>query len=92
MENQTENQTETQTEDISKPERRIYISAIDRWVSLGNYVRSIKKVKANPLDRVYEHGLTCWWRCTGKDIMEQFRKGMMERINEAIPYIKRGVE
>jgi hypothetical protein len=27
---------------------------------------------------------------TGAEVMEQFREGMTERINQAIPYIRRG--
>jgi len=26
----------------------------------------------------------------GAEVMEQFREGMIERINQAIPYIQRG--
>ena len=70
--------------------RVITLSAVNKTVILGQYVKGIKKVKAN-LDVEFKHGLTCWWSCTGRDIMRQFRKGMMERINEAIPYIQRGI-
>ena len=70
--------------------RVMTLSAVNKTVTLGQYVKGIKKAKAN-LDVEFKHGLTCWWSCTGRDIMRQFREGMMERINEAIPYIQRGV-
>ena len=45
--------------------------------------------KANP-DMTFKTGFTTWWPTTGAEVMDQFREGMMDRINQAIPYIERG--
>jgi len=66
----------------------IYCPGAQRWVALGAYVKAVKAAKANPT-RQYKHGLTCWWSCTGADIMEQFRAGMHERISAGVPYWRR---
>ncbi len=50
-------------------------------VTTGQYVRGIRKAKANPTAR-FPYGLTCWWPCTGAEIMSQFREGMHDRINQ----------
>jgi hypothetical protein len=68
--------------------RYISLPAIDKKVSLKNYIAGIKMAKANP-ETVFKHGLTCWWSCTGADIMRQFLSGIQDRINQAIPYIDR---
>ncbi|KKN74246.1 hypothetical protein LCGC14_0391850 [marine sediment metagenome] len=68
--------------------RVIHLPAIDKTVSLKAYVAAIKLAKANP-DQEFKHGLTCWWACTGKDIMRQFWEGTQDRINQAIPYTER---
>ena len=70
--------------------RTIYLPAIERHVTLGQYVKAIKMAKAN-LDMEFKHGLTCWWSCTGRDIMRQFRDGVTDRISQAIPYSERGI-
>jgi len=69
--------------------RTIYISAVDKHVSLGNYVRAIKKAKANP-NAQFEHGLTTWASCYGYEIVRQYMRGMMDRINQGVSYAKRG--
>ena len=71
--------------------RTITIPAIDRVVTINQYVKAVKLAIANP-ESEFKHGLTCWWPCKGKDIREQFLAGIMDRINEAIPYIDRGKE
>ncbi len=68
--------------------RTIYLPAIDRTVSLKQYIAAVKTAKANP-NACFKHGLTCWWSCTGRDIMRQFFAGVQDRINQAIPYIDR---
>ena len=73
------------------PPRAIYVPGVDKWVSLGAYVRQIKIVKAN-LDATFKSGLTMWGPHTGRQIMRQFRQGMHDRINEGIPYHQRGVK
>ena len=79
-------------EDIIRKEgkamRAIYLPAIEKHVSLSQYIKGVKLAKNN-LEMEFKHGLTCWWPCTGKDIVRQFREGMNERINQGIPYIKR---
>jgi len=69
--------------------RTIYLPAIERSVSLGAYLQAIRLAKSKP-DATFNHGLTCWYSCTGADIMRQFRQGMHDRINQAIPYCERG--
>ena len=68
--------------------RTIYLPAIERSVSLKRYIKAVKLAKANP-DAKFKHGLTCWWSCTGRDIVKQFFAGVQDRINQAIPYIDR---
>jgi hypothetical protein len=70
--------------------RTIHLPAIDRSVTLKQYIQAIKLAKANP-DATFKHGLTCWWPCTGADIMKQFRESIHDRINQNISYILRGV-
>ncbi len=70
------------------PLRVIYLPALERRVTLGQYVQVVKKAKEN-LDVEFKRGLTTWWPTTGAEIVEQFRKGMNERISDAHPYMKR---
>ena len=65
--------------------RTIYLPAIDRHVSMRAYLTAVKKAKANP-DATFKHGLTCWWSCSGADIVKQFRAGMLDRISQGVPY------
>lgn len=74
----------------STTRRIIHLPAIDKTVSLAAYVQAIKAAKANP-EQIFMHGLTTWWATTGAEIMQQFRAGMMDRINQAVPYSKRGL-
>lgn len=69
--------------------RTITLPATGRAVTLGQYVRAVKIAKANP-DAEFKEGLTCWWPCTGKDIVRQFLAGVEDRINQGIPYSQRG--
>ena len=69
--------------------RVIYIPAVEKRVPLGTYLKGVKAAIANP-DVEFKHGLTCWWSCTGAEIRKQFRRGIHDRINQAIPYIERG--
>jgi hypothetical protein len=71
--------------------RTIHLPAVDRRVSLVAYVAAVKKAKANP-DSTFSHGLTCWWPCTGKEILQQFVAGMQDRITQAVPYLQRSQE
>jgi hypothetical protein len=69
--------------------RTIYCPGIDRSVSLATYVRAVKLAKAHPHSE-FQQGLTCWWSCTGSEIIEQFWQGVQDRINQAVPYVERG--
>lgn len=69
--------------------RTIHLQALDRNVTLAAYLRAVRMAKANP-DITFKTGLTTWWPTTGAEVMVQFREGMMERINQAVPYIQRG--
>ena len=69
--------------------RMIYLPALDRSVTLAQYNQAVRLAKAYP-SRTFRTGLTTWWPTTGAEIMEQFRAGMMDRINQAIPYSSRG--
>lgn len=71
--------------------RAVYLPAINRWVSLGAYVRAIKTAKANPA-AMFKTGLTTWWPTTGAEIVQQFRCGMHDRISQAVPYSRRGMK
>lgn len=71
--------------------RTITLPAIDKTVSLKAYVAAIKLAKANP-ETEFKHGLTTWWATTGAEIMEQFWRGVEDRINQAVPYAARGKE
>ncbi len=57
--------------------RTVYLPAIGKRVSLAAYIRAVKLALANP-DRTFSHGLTCWWSCTGAEIVDEFRQGMHE--------------
>jgi len=71
--------------------RTIHLPAIDRRVSLAAYIAAVKLAKANPT-ATFSHGLTCWWPCTGDEIVRQFVAGLEERINQAVTYLQRGQE
>ncbi|MCZ2075469.1 MAG: hypothetical protein LC130_10775 [Bryobacterales bacterium] len=70
--------------------RMIYCPGVERWVSLRSYLNGIALAKANP-DATFKQGITCWWPCTGREIMRQFRAGLHDRINQAVPCTRRGL-
>ena len=70
--------------------RAIYIPGIEKWVTIKDYVKAIKAAKSMP-ENEFQHGLTCWWPCTGAEIMRQFFAGVQDRINQGIPYTMRGM-
>jgi len=71
--------------------RYITLPAIGQKVTLNQYIQAVKLAKTNP-NAEFKHGLTCWWPCTGKEIIEQFWEGVQDRINQQIPYISRGTK
>ena len=72
-------------------QRAIFCPGVNRWVSMRCYVQGVKLAKANP-DATFKQGITCWWPVTGREIVEQFRAGMQDRITQGIPYNQRGIE
>ncbi|SON54264.1 hypothetical protein HDIA_0723 [Hartmannibacter diazotrophicus] len=62
----------------------IYLPATQRRVSVGAYVKGVKSAITNP-DQVFRHGLETWWPVTGAHIREEFRRGMVDRINRHLP-------
>ena len=71
--------------------RYVSLPAVNKRVPLGQYVGAILLAKANP-DVEFRHGLTTWWPQTGAQIMRQFREGLHDRINQAVPAERRGVD
>lgn len=68
-----------------------YVTLGDGWrVTLGSYVRVVKAAKASP-DRRFTRGLSDGWPETGAKIVREFREGVHDRINQAIPCLLRGV-
>lgn len=66
----------------------IYCPGPGKWLTLGQYVNVVRMAKAN-LDREFQQGITCWWPCTGRDVVKQFMDGVHDRINQKTPYIER---
>jgi len=62
-----------------------------RRVTLGSYVRVVKLAKANP-NATFQRDLLDRWPAKGADIVRQFRRGMADRINDAISYSTRGTK
>ena len=59
----------------------ISLPAVNMKVPIFQYILAIKLAKQN-LDSEFKQGLTCWWPCTGEDIVKQFRNGIHDRINK----------
>ena len=70
--------------------RAITLPATGKTISLRSYIDGIRTAKAHP-DAEFRHGLTTWWPVTGREIVKEFRQGLHDRINEAIPYRLRGM-
>jgi hypothetical protein len=71
--------------------RVIHLPVVDKTITLAAYLHAIRVAKANP-DVTFKHGLTCWWPCTGREIVGQFFEGVQDRINAGIPANMRGIE
>ena len=76
---------------MSTKPRTIYLPALERTVTLGQYVRAVRLAKAN-MDREFTHGLTTWWPTMGAVIAKQFRDGLHQRISAGVPYYRRGLK
>lgn len=61
-----------------------------RQTALGTYVRGVRHAIAHP-DARFPRGLD-GWPATGAEIRRQFRQGLHDRINQAVPYLDRGKE
>jgi hypothetical protein len=72
-------------------QRYINLPALGRSVPLSAYVKAVKLAKANPKAE-FKTGLTCWWPCTGSEVLAQFMRGVEDRINQGIPYSQRGMQ
>ena len=70
-------------------QRKVYIPGIERWVTLGQYVKAVKSAMANP-DGEFKTTLCQWWPGTGQQICAEFRQSLHDRINQAMPYLQRG--
>jgi len=60
----------------------------DQDVSLTAYLRAVRAAQANP-QATFKTGLTTWWPTTGAEIMQQFREGIADRINQGTPCSRR---
>lgn len=60
--------------------RTLYLPATRKTISLRAYLDGYAMVKANPT-MTFTHGLTCWWSCTGAEVLEQYRREMNAVIN-----------
>lgn len=70
---------------------RRFVTMNHREIPLGVYVRGIKKAIANPRAE-FKHGLDTWWPVTGAEIREEFLASVHDRINQGVPYLRRGVK
>lgn len=70
--------------------RTVFIEAIGKRVSLGAYVKAVKRAKANPTTE-FPHTLNCWWPGTGADIRREFIAAMQHRITDGVSYSARGL-
>ena len=77
-------------EGIRRTVRTVSLPATGRTISLRQYLDGVKYAKANP-DEEFKTGLTSWWPTTGREIVAQFMRGVHDRINQAVPYIERGM-
>jgi hypothetical protein len=69
---------------------RVVVLGDRRTVTLGAYLRAWRAVNAAPDAQVYRDSLTTWWPVTAVDIRAQYRAGLAERINRALPWYGRG--
>ena len=64
--------------------KRVVTLGFGQKVPLGVYVAGWRKALANPEAR-FPHSLEERWPATGAEIVAQFRKGMVDRINKHDP-------
>ena len=73
-----------------KRQRMVYVPGVEKWIPLGAYLKFVKAAKDNP-EEEFQHTLQGWWPGTGSEIMREFQRGMVDRINQAVPYTQRGI-
>ncbi len=66
------------------PSHSIALPALNRTVSVGQYVGAIKRAKAN-LAATFPSSLEHWAPAKGAQIVAEFRKGLAARINAKAP-------
>jgi hypothetical protein len=71
-------------------QRMIYCPGPDKWLTLGQYVKVVKTAKAAKATE-FKCGITCWWPVTGAEVVNQFYRGVEDRINRAIPYTESAI-
>jgi hypothetical protein len=71
--------------------RMIYCPGPDRWITIGQYVAIIRKVKSLPLETEYPQTFCSWAGGNGHKILREFWEGIQDRINQAVPYKYRGM-
>ena len=62
----------------------IGLPAVDRRVTVGQYVAAVYFAKANP-SATFKHGLNCWTPASGAEIVREFRRELNDRINRDMP-------
>ena len=67
-----------------------YVTTVNGRITLKQYIAGVKYAKAHP-QAIFKSGLTCWWSCSGADIMSQFMEGIHDRINQGLSYSIRGL-
>lgn len=76
--------------DSSTQRRTVYLAAQNRHIYLSTYLNAVRIAKRHP-DHTFDCGLTTWWPVTGAEVVQQFRRGIHDRINQGISYSQRGV-
>lgn len=69
---------------------RVITIASGRQITLTSYLIAIKHAIAHP-EQEYKEGLSSWWTTTGREMRRQFRESIHDRINQAVPYVTRGI-
>ncbi|MCY4511642.1 MAG: hypothetical protein OXG35_32455 [Acidobacteria bacterium] len=61
-----------------------------RAVTLRQYVAAVKMAKAQP-ETMFRSGLSTDYPVSGAEVVDQFREGMVDRLNQAVPRVERGL-
>lgn len=71
--------------------QRCVTVASGRVVTLGQYVAAVQLAKREP-DAMFKSGLSSEWPTSGAEVVRQFREGMVDRLNQAVPRDRRGLD